>query len=101
MISPYQLDAWRGAAEAVPGAIYAQTFRGRFCCRQGQPAALSLSLSSDARRYPRAQGRLRKELIALSKDPLPNIEALPCDDNILEWHCAPARQLRAPAASDA
>ena len=35
---------------------------------------------------PLPQGRLRKELIALSKDPLPNIEALPCDDNILEWH---------------
>ena len=32
------------------------------------------------------QGRLRKELQALAKDPLPGISALPCDDNILEWH---------------
>lgn len=30
--------------------------------------------------------RLRKELIRLNKEPVPCIEALPLDSNILEWH---------------
>ena len=30
--------------------------------------------------------RLSKELKALQKDPLPNISAMPLEDNILEWH---------------
>lgn len=45
-----------------------------------------MTVSRRSRAVVYMQGRLRKELIALSKDPLPNIEALPCDDNILEWH---------------
>jgi ubiquitin-protein ligase len=39
--------------------------------------------------------RLRKELQALTKDPLPNITAYPLDENILEWHY----MIRGPAGS--
>jgi ubiquitin-protein ligase len=30
--------------------------------------------------------RLRKELMSLQKDPVENITALPCENNILIWH---------------
>jgi hypothetical protein len=72
------LDA-RDAAEAMPGAR-ARTPRTVYTCKQMCPAWCSAELSW-------LQSRLRKELQALVKDPIPNITALPLDDNILEWHC--------------
>ena len=44
---------------------------------------------------PLPQSRLRKELQALLKEPLPNITAYPLDDDILEWHY----MIRGPSGS--
>jgi len=30
--------------------------------------------------------RLKKEFLKLQKEPVPHIEAVPLEDNILEWH---------------